>query len=115
MASFARANLTLANLLEVGAEGALFDEADLYRVYAMCADFRDASFRRANLRKIALTRAVCERARFDEADLSESDLDGCVLRFANFTDAILTSSSRIDADLQDAILYCTKGLVNEVK
>lgn len=88
-ASFQRANLAGAKLIEVDGIDARFVSADLSEADLSRATLRSADFTRANLRGAKLGGADLRRAILFRADLSDTDLTGANLTGANLSGAIL--------------------------
>ena len=88
-ASFQRATLTGAKLIETDAIEARFVSADLTGADLSRATLRNADFTRANLQHAILVGADLRRATLFRADLTDANLTGANLSGANLSGAML--------------------------
>ncbi len=98
------ANLSRADLSDVGLWGANLRGADLSDATLSRADFRRADLSDATLRKADFRKALLSDAYFSRANLSGANLSGAYLKDANLIDATLNDATLRGADLRGAIL-----------
>ncbi|GAA3214029.1 hypothetical protein GCM10010532_040280 [Dactylosporangium siamense] len=95
-------DLGQADLSRVDAHGASFRNADLIQATLTGANLRGARFDGADLSQAELDTVDARDASFADADLSQADLTGADLRGADFTGASLTQAELVKADLRGA-------------
>lgn len=88
-ASFQRANLSGAKLIDADGPEARFVSADLSGADLTRATLRSADFTRTNLRRAILVGTDLRRSTLFRADLTDADLTGANLSGANLSGAIL--------------------------
>ncbi|MFC5002428.1 pentapeptide repeat-containing protein [Dactylosporangium cerinum] len=95
-------DLGQADLSRVDAHGASFRNTDLIQATLTGANLRGARFDGADLSQAELDTVDARDASFADADLSQADLTGADLRGADFTGASLTQAELVKADLRGA-------------